>query len=334
MNLQERIELLVRLGEYISTNNTQWRVAKEKAFQENNWFVPQFIDLAVENIATNFLQPEILNTLAAKYKIPATNEYPKKIGIVMAGNIPLVGFHDVLCTFLTGHFSYIKPSSKDEVLITHIVAKFNEWDALTNNYFVIAQMLKGCDAYIATGSNNSARYFKYYFGRYPNIIRKNRTSVAIINGKETTEKLQALADDVHQYFGLGCRNVTKLYVPEDYDFVPILEAFKKYDFFENHNKYKNNYDHNLAMHILNNRHYMTNGSSVLLTENNSPFSPISQLHYEYYSSEEEVLKNLEGNESIQCIVGKNNMPFGKAQCPQVDTYADGIDTINFLTSLT
>ena len=334
MNLQERIELFARLGQYITDNSEEWQHAKEKAFRENNWFIPEFIDLSVKNIASNFLKPQVLNDLVAKYKIPEENNLPKKVGIVMAGNIPLVGFHDMLCTFLTGNYSYIKPSSKDEVLIKHIVEKLKEWNEDANDYFVIAEMLKGCDAYIATGSNNSSRYFEYYFGKYPNIIRKNRTSVAILTGKETLSELDALADDVHQYFGLGCRNVTKIYVPENYDFVPLLAAFSKYSFFENHHKYKNNYDHNLAMHILNNHYYMTNGSSVLLSEDAAVFSPISQLNYEFYTNVDEVEKGLKNNNAIQCIVGNEHIPFGKAQCPQVDTYADGIDTLNFLLSLT
>jgi hypothetical protein len=334
MNLQKRIELLVRLGHYMTANNEEWQQAKEKAFRQNNWFIPEFIDLSVKNIASNFLNPEALKTLVSKYEIPAENNLPKKVGIVMAGNIPLVGFHDMLCTFITGNYSYIKPSSKDEVLIKHIVEKLKEWNEEANDYFVIAEMLKGCDAYIATGSNNSSRYFEYYFGKYPNIIRKNRTSVAILTGNETLQELNALADDVHQYFGLGCRNATKIYVPEGYDFVPLLTAFSKYSFFENHNKYKNNYDHNLAMYILNNHYYMTNGSSVLLSEDSAIFSPISVLNYEFYTDVHGVEKSLENNYSIQCIVGKNHTPFGMAQCPQVDTYADGIDTINFLLSLT
>jgi hypothetical protein len=193
-------------------------------------------------------------------------------------------------------------------------------------------MIKNCDAYIATGSNNSSRYFEYYFGKYPSIIRKNRTSVAILNGKESKEELERLSDDVYQYFGLGCRNVTKVYVPRNYDFVPLLGAFKKYDHLGDHHKYKNNYDYNLAIHILNNKYYMTNGS-VILVENNSPFSPISQLHYEYYDDERQVMEELRDDSSIQCIVGEKNIDFGGAQCPQVCDYADGTDTMAFLMSL-
>jgi len=197
---------------------------------------------------------------------------------------------------------------------------------------VISEMLKNCDAYIATGSNNSSRYFEYYFKNHPSIIRKNRTSVAILEGDENKEELEALADDVYQYFGLGCRNITKIFVPQQYDFVPLLEAFKKYDHLINHHKYKNNYDYNLAVHMLSNHFYMTNGS-IILVEETSPFSPISQLNYEYYNNESEVRMKLLLNENIQCVAGKHNITFGKAQCPQLTDYADGVDTIEFLLSL-
>ena len=193
-------------------------------------------------------------------------------------------------------------------------------------------MLKNCDAYIATGSNNSGRYFEYYFQKYPHIIRKNRTSVAILTGKETSDELDKLADDVHQYFGLGCRNITKLFVPEGYDFIPLLDAFKKYNYLTDHNKYRNNYDYHLAGYILNNRFYMTS-ESVLLVEDPSIFSPIAQLNYEFYKNKEEVLDRLNEDESVQCVVGKTGINFGDAQRPQVCDFADGVDTMRFLMEL-
>lgn len=332
MKLQQRKELLVRLGNYMVSADEVWQQVKHRAFLNNNWFIPEFIDLSVQNIAANFLQEESLQHLIKNYKIPEENPSPQKIGIVMAGNIPLVGFHDLLCVFLTGHYAFIKPSSKDEVLIKHLIDKMIEWNDEARPYLVVSELLKNCDAYIATGSNNSSRYFEYYFKNYPTIIRKNRTSVAILEGTETKEELEALANDVYQYFGLGCRNITKLYVPEQYDFIPLLDAFRKYDWLINHHKYKNNYDYNLAIHILNNKYYMTNGS-IMLVEDASPFSPISQLHFEYYTNEDEVRMKLLPDENIQCVVGKQNIPFGGAQCPQVNDYADGVDTMQFLADL-
>ncbi len=333
MNLDERIEALAALGNYLTCNSEELARTKEKAYSVNNWFIPSFINLALQNIATLFLNKPALQQLATAYSLPFINLSPKKIGIVMAGNVPLVGFHDLLCTFLTGHVAYCKLSSKDEVLMKHVAEKLMSFSPSAEPPIILAERLKGCDAYIATGSNNSSRYFDYYFGKYPHIIRRNRTSVALLTGKETNNELEKLADDVHQYFGLGCRNVTKLYVPEEYNFIPLLEAFKKYSFFENHNKYKNNYDHNLALHILNNKFYMTNGSSVLLVEDEQLFSSISQLHYQFYTTVAEVENSLRNNDSVQCIVGKNYTPFGEAQCPQLNTFADGVDTMKFLANL-
>lgn len=333
MKLQERKALLLRLGAYLSSNNEAWQLAKEKAFAQNNWFTPEYIALSIKNIANNFLQEASLTELVQQYNIPEENTAPKKVGIVMAGNIPLVGFHDLLCVFMSGNYAFIKPSSKDEVLVQHIVSRLVEWDPGAANYFIIGTLLKNCDAYIATGSNNSSNYFEYYFRNVPHIIRKNRTSVAVLTGSETQKELEALGADVYQYFGLGCRNVTKLYVPEHYNFEPLLHAFKKYDQQINHNKYKNNYDYNLALHLLNNRYYMTNGS-ILLVEDAAPFAPIGQVHYEYYTNEGEVRLQLLNDERIQCVVGRHGIDFGAAQCPAISSFADGVDTMQFLMQLT
>ncbi len=330
MNLAERIDVMVDLGKYLQSGNEEWAIVKEKAFEKNGWFTPEFLTLAVNNIVTEFLQKDKLQGWAASYYLD-DNIIPKNIGIVMAGNIPLVGFHDFLSVFIAGHKQTLKLSSKDEVLLQHIADKLFEWKPLLQSSIVFADMLKGCDAYIATGSNNTARYFDYYFGKYPNIIRRNRTSVALITGNETATDLELLADDVHVYFGLGCRNVTKMYVPAGYDFVPLLNAFKKYNYFSDHTKYKNNYDYNLALLIMNNVYYMSN-ESILLVENEAFFSPISQLNFSFYTDIKEVKKLLEGNENIQCIVG-NNIAFGKAQQPSLKNYADGKDTMQFLLSL-
>ena len=330
MNLQMRIDLAAQLGEYILSGTADWQEAKHKASLTNPWFTPEFIDLAAGNIAKNFLDKEKLQSWTSSYKIEPVD--PKKIGIVMAGNIPLVGFHDFLSVFISGHRSIIKASSKDEVLIKHLVEKLTEWNKELNELIVFQEMLKGCDAYIATGSNNSARYFEYYFKKYPHIIRRNRTSVAVLDGNETITELEKLADDVHLYFGMGCRNVTKIYVPKEYDFIPMLSAFKKYDHFKDHNKYKNNYDYNLALHILNGKFYMSN-ESIILLEKPSIFSPISQLNYEFYTDKNEVAKSLASMDELQCAVGHDYLPFGQAQIPSLTDYADGIDTLNFLTKL-
>ena len=333
MILQERIELLCRLGQYISSDDAEWQAVKERAYNQNQWFVPEFIASATTNIAQHFLQKALLENWAAQYHIPSAPIQPIQIGIVMAGNIPLVGFHDLLCVFVSGHYAVVKLSSKDEVLMKHLVKKMYEWDVRVQNWISFADRLNGLDAYIATGSNNSSRYFDYYFGKYPHFIRRNRTSVAVLDGTESPETLNLLADDVLQYFGLGCRNVTQVYVPKDYDFVPLLNALKKYPEFIDYHKYKHNFDYHLALLIMGGKYYMNN-DTVILTENNSPFSPVSQLHYSFYTDRAELLNQLKKDESIQCIVGSGLVPFGAAQQPQLTDYADGVDTMAFLKGLT
>lgn len=332
MNLQERIDLLEKLGSYFKDNGSVLQQVKTEASRQNPWFAPEFIELALQNIAEGFLQRDKLENWANHYHVPAENTHPKTVGIVMAGNIPLVGFHDLLCVFIWGHNAMIKPSIKDTILVKHIAEKLREWNEATSTFIQFAENLKGCDAYIATGSNNSARYFDYYFGKYPNIIRRNRTSVAVLDGKETKEELELLADDIQLYFGLGCRNVTKVYVPEGYDFIALLNALKKYSHYADFHKYRNNFDYHLALLIMNNKYYMSN-ESIILTENVSPFSPVSQVHFEFYTDEGAVQQSLQDNNDIQCIVSKGNVPFGAAQSPSLSDYADGIDTMAFLKNL-
>jgi hypothetical protein len=332
MTLQERIDLLDMLGRYILENTEEWRSTKEMAFRSNHWFIPEFINTSSNNIAVQYLKKEHLLGWAELYKLPQNNSRPRKVGLVMAGNIPLVGFHDMLCTFITGHEQLIKTSSKDDILIKHLVKKLYEYDPAVKNYINFAEQLSDCEVYIATGGNNTGRYFEYYFGKYPHIIRKNRTSVAILEGTESAPELEYLSDDIQLYFGLGCRNVTKLYVPENYNFEELLNALRKYDYYMDFHKYRHNYDYQLALLMMGNKLYMTNGS-VLLSENESLFSAISQVHFEYYGNREAVEKILHNTEQLQCIVGKNFVPFGRAQQPSLTDYADGTDTMAFLLNL-
>ena len=250
----------------------------------------------------------------------------------MAGNIPMVGFHDLLAVFLSGHSQTIKLSSKDDVLLKHLITKLYSLDAEIQSLILIAEMLKGCDAYIATGSNSSARHFEEYFSKYPHIIRHNRTSLAVLTGAETEMELEKLSDDIHLYFGLGCRNVTKIFVPTGYHFVPLLHSFDKYKSFRDHNKYANNYDYQLSILLLNNVYYMTNGSTILV-ENKNLFSPISVIYYEFYADEAALAEKLANQADVQCIVGSNFTGLGKAQRPGLSSYADGVDTMEFLLSL-
>jgi hypothetical protein len=333
MNIEERVALLVKLGNYMQSDDAEWQATKALAYRENAWFIPEFIELATSNIATAFLAKDKLEEWVKQYNIKDENAPAKTVGLVMAGNIPLVGFHDFLCVFVSGHHALIKASSKDAILIKHLVRKMYEWEVTIQNMVSFAEQLKNCDAYIATGSNNSGRYFEYYFSKYPHIIRKNRTSVAVLDGNETAEELSLLADDMQLYFGLGCRNVTKLYVPENYNFEPLLDALKKYDSYLDFHKYKHNFDYQLALVMMNNKFYMSSGA-VVLTENNSYYSPVSQVHYNFYTG-----KNLlndefiEHKDELQCVVGHDYIVFGNAQVPSLNDYADGVDTMQFLCDL-
>ena len=329
MDLQERVKMLVKLGNYMLSSEEEWINIKERASRENAWFTIEFVEIAVNNIAKSFLKEDLLIDWANKYEVKNIPIAQKNIGVVMAGNIPLVGFHDFLCVFISGYKQTIKPSSKDSILIKHLVAKLTEYNGTVETLVQFAENLKGCDAYIATGSNNSSRYFDYYFGKYPNIIRKNRTSVAVLTGKETEEHLALLSDDIQMYFGLGCRNVTKLYVPVGYDFQMLLDTLKKYGYYFEFHKYKHNYDYQLALQMMGRKYYMTN-DSIILVEEPSVFSPVSQVNYEFYSDKESLLKDLTVNESIQCIVGEGFVEFGAAQKPSLTDYADGIDTMRFV----
>lgn len=330
MNLQNRIQLLQELKSYLQNPDEEWEQIVVRSGQVNGWFTPEFIQIAVDNIVDEFLDETKMKEWLSKYNL-IEKENPSLIGLVMAGNIPLVGFHDFLCIFVSGHRQAIKLSSKDTLLFTHLLKKMNEFNPAIADVVSIAEQLKNCDAYIATGSNNSATHFEYYFGKYPHIIRRNRTSVAILDGTESEEQLNALADDIHLFFGLGCRNVTKIYVPEGYDFVPFLKACKRYHHFLDHHKYKNNFDYYLTILLMNNQYYMSS-ESLILIESENLFSPISQLSYSYYQDRTNLMNDLRIHPDIQCIVGEQ-VAFGAAQCPMLSQYADGVDTMQFLQQL-
>lgn len=331
MNLKNRLALLKFIGEYIEANSDEFEETKQRSFEQNRWFTPEFINLTLGNIAKSMLNEHELESFASKNNVSETPKKVNTVGIVMAGNIPVVGFHDFLCVFLSGHKQRIKLSSKDPFLLKHLVEKASIAFPEVVDYIQFDEMLKGCDAYIATGTNNSARYFEYYFEKYPHIIRKNRTSIAILDGAETKEELDLLADDIQLYFGLGCRNVTQLHVPENYDFVPLLNALRKYDHYRDHAKYRHNFDYQLTIAIMNNQYYMSN-DSIVLVKHESTFSPIGQLHYQFYQNKTTLLESL-NNDEIQCIVGEGYIPFGMAQRPSLDDFADGVNTMTFLQSL-
>lgn len=329
LTTSQRINLLVRLGEYMDSNRLEWMDIQDRAVNANQWFTAAHISLAIENITDQFLKKDKLENWVSQYKLP---ENRKTVGIVMAGNIPLVGFHDFLCGFMSGHILWLKLSSKDDILLKHLIAKLIEWEPSVAGKVLIADRLNNCDAYIATGSNNTSRYFEQYFGKYPNIIRKNRTSVAILDGDETDEELSLLADDVYHFYGLGCRNVTQICVPQGYDFIRLLNIFNRHNDYADLNKYKNNYDYHLAIYLLNRVPYMSN-ESLLLVENDLPYSAVSVLHYKYYDNKDELVAKLSASDEIQAIIGRGFTPFGDSQKPALSEYADGVDTMAFLCGL-
>lgn len=338
MQLSERIAALTALGKHMGEQTPQLEQAVHQTCINNLWFTPNSVADALQSIARNYLSEQKLRQWLNGYKVQNMPEKSKKIGLVMAGNIPLVGFHDFLCVFICGHQSQIKLSSKDSYLFPYLASLLIKIDAKTNNYINITHQLKDFDAVIATGSNNSARYFNYYFGKYPHIIRKNRSALAILSGNETAEDLTLLGKDIFQYFGLGCRNVSKIMVPRGYDFPFLLRNLEQYASVMQHNKYKNNYDYYYSVHLLNGMIHFASDFLILL-ENNTVSSPVSVLHYEYYENEDDLNNKLiEQHEQIQCIVAApdlkgNFLPFGQAQQPELWDYADKVDTMQFLMNI-
>lgn len=304
-----------------------------RAEQQNGWFTRENILFSLQQWG-EALTEENLSEWLSNYDIQPVAA-PKTIGIVMAGNIPLVGFHDFICVLLSGNKVLAKLSSNDKILLPFLTKILIETEpALRDSITFVEGKMEEFDAVIATGSNNTSRYFEYYFGKKPNIIRKNRNSVAILTGNETKEELMALGEDIFRYYGLGCRNVSKIFVPKDYDFEPFFNAIFEFKDIINEHKYANNYDYNKAVYLMSEFKILDNGFLVL-KEDDSLTSPISALFYSYYENESDLRKQLtEMDEQIQCIVSaKGDVPFGVTQKPKLNDYADGVDTLEFLLHL-
>ncbi|MDQ0594466.1 hypothetical protein QFZ37_002835 [Chryseobacterium ginsenosidimutans] len=324
-------EYLAKNKEYYNENDSDFELLLEKSKNENQWFVIENQKFALQQWA-DLLTEENINNWLKDYSI---SKITKRVGLIMAGNIPLVGFHDVISVVLSNHIPVIKLSSKDRYVIPFLLKKWNEFSE-GNVQFEFVERLENFNAVIATGSNNTARYLEYYFKNHLNIIRKNRTSVAVLKGDETEEELQLLAKDIFQYFGLGCRNVTRLFIPQDFVIDRLFESFIGFQDIINHNKYANNYEYNRAVYLLNQDKFWDN-NFVMMKEDEKLFSPLSVINFSRYSSLDEV-KNFisENEENIQCIVAKDELgfdsiEFGEAQNPGLNTYADNVDTMKFLS---
>lgn len=350
MTVQEKINAVAQLGRFISQSaslpvmrlklphNEEFLDKLEAAIRlaesYNGWYTEEQVRYAL-NAWANALTEEQLEDWLAPYRLEEKTQ--KVVGLVLAGNIPLVGFHDVLSVLLSGHIALIKCSSSDmtllPLLLDYLIAiepRFKDRIHFTEG------RLENFDAVIATGSNNTARYFEYYFRGKPSIIRKSRNSVAVLTNKETPEELRALGEDIFRYFGLGCRNVSKLFVPRNYDFAPFFEAMFIQSDIIHYQKYANNYDYNKAVFLMSNFKILDNGF-MTLKEDAAYASPISSVFYEYYDDLAQVQQRLEHDaEQLQCVVGSaisGGIPFGTTQKPSLRDYADGVDTIQFLTSL-
>lgn len=350
MNLQDRVDAFHKLGlilnHVISDEGKKDRFSSvHKDLMEiisrqeklNPWFTPENVKFAIKSIA-NTLTKENMETWLASYPEIEQDRSSKRVGVVMAGNVPLIGFHDFLSVLISGFTFVGKLSSKDNQLlpeIAEILARINP--EFENKIEFAGEKLTKFDAVIATGSNNTARYFSYHYGNHSHIIRKNRNGIAILDGKETMGELVSLGDDIFRYFGLGCRSVAKLFIPEHYDFNAFFEAILPYRKIINHKKYKNNYKHIRSIYLVNQTPFLDTGF-VLLKEDEAIASPIGVIYYQYYSDHSKLKEHLKDKaEEIQCIVDHNKILHcikpGQAQEPALWEYADNVDTVRFLIKL-
>ncbi|PKB15475.1 acyl-CoA reductase [Flavobacterium sp. 5] len=352
MTLDTKKSAFVKLGEFLNQFKDKNCIKNETVFgndlffekfidliqlsqSHNGWYTPEQVRFAIASWAEALTEDNLTKWLST-YDFSTIKH--KNVALILAGNIPLVGFHDFLSVILSGHNALIKTSSNDQKLLPFLANYLTTFDPnFKSNFTFVEGKLENFDAVIATGSNNTARYFEYYFKNKPSIIRKNRNSVAVLNGKETKEQLLALGEDIFRYFGLGCRNVSKLFVPKGYSFEPFFEAIFEYQDVIHYEKYANNYDYNKAVFLMSNFKLLDNGF-LTIKEDSSYGSPISSVFYEYYESLEDLQNRLDNeSEQIQCIVSnnlvKNSIEFGTTQKPNLWDYADNVDTVSFLLTI-
>ena len=346
-DLKERIQAFSDLGILFRENSSSQKIKTfqkwdselnkllNDSYQYNSWFTENNLKLSLKNWSAELNKKNIENWLE-NYKIELKSS--KTVAIIMAGNVPIVGFHDLMCSLILGFKCTVKLSSDDKILIPLIV-KFiqSRFDGFKEKVFFENNILKNFDAVIATGSNNSHKYFEYYFGKYPNLLRKTRHSVAVLNGNESDSELAMLSNDVFDYFGLGCRSVSKIFIPKGYDLDLLFNAFYMKRFVIDHNKYANNYDYNKAVYLMSEEKFYDNGF-VILKEEKKLGSPIACVYFEYYDDLVQVQNIIKiNNQNIQCVVSNekifNGISFGTTQCPKLSDYADNVDTLKFLLKI-
>lgn len=333
--MQQNIDSFNHLAEYILSRPDSLKEVVAEAGLRNQWFTEENVWNALDAIARNFLSKDLLQQWLAAY--PAGSGSSKKVGIIAAGNVPLVSFHDILCTLLAGHHAVVKLSDKDKVLIPFLLEKLSETDRSWQYRFSFEDRFQNVDAVIATGGTNTSRYFEFYFGKYPHIIRKNRHSAAVIKGNESEEDLMRLGLDVFQYFGLGCRNVSLLWLPAGYDVMIFREVWREHHPLMQHHGYRNNLDYHRTIYLMNGVP-LADIDFVNIVESKEISSPIATLHVAYYDSLDEVDDWMQQqHDKIQCMVNHpyagKAIPFGQTQYPGLNDYADGEDTMSFLTGL-
>jgi hypothetical protein len=341
MTLKQRISAFVKTGQFINRHISGTPLPAEMVLHEgldkvlelahihNNWFIPNFVKNAISNIGS-FLGEDQLNAFCA----PIKEKQPKTVAVICAGNIPMVGFHDIMCVLLAGHNALIKLSGDDNVLMPFFLKLLTHYEPEFNKQIFFAEGKLGqFDAVIATGSDNTANHLKYYFGKYPHIIRKSRTSVAILEGSETKEQLKKLGEDIFFYFGLGCRNVSKLLVPAGYSFNGFFESIVDFGYVIQNKKYGNNYDYHRAIYLLESIPFLDN-NFLMIRESSDLYSPVGVLYYQYYKNPDEIKEYLDKNKNhIQCTVGKDHIDFGYSQRPVITDFADNFNTLEFLLTL-
>lgn len=335
MKISDRIAAFARLGTAMTGLPAHEKSALfQRANNQNAWFTPASLEQAWQGISY-MLAAEKLHQLMHPYTAVTA---PKTVGVTMAGNIPLVGFHDFMCVLLAGHRIWLKPSASDSVLILFVIDLLQKIEPAFADCIRVVDRLNGIDAAIATGSNNTARYFEYYFRTIPHVIRKNRTSCAVLTGSESETDFLALGQDVFSYYGLGCRNVSSLFVPAAYNFTPLLNCWQQFAAVAQHHKYANNLDYQKAILLVNKTPFL-DGGHVLITQHTQVVSPISVVHYQPYNSVEQLHALVaERADQIQVMVSANgsfpgSKPFGVAQRPEPGDFADGIDTLAFLSAI-